>query len=387
MKSRPPRPPADSAASTRVATEAVRRPQRRRAAGASAAGTATASGALASYLALAYAALIVYASLHPFRGWRDLGLSPFAFLEGSWPRYWTGFDLAVNVLAYLPLGLLLTRAWRRRMPAALAALLAVAAGALLSFGLESAQNWLPARVPSNVDLACNTLGALCGALLALAFGESIGRRSALLRNLLADAAHAELGVVLLGVWLLTQVSPETQLFGSGDLRQLLELKPAVPYAADSFFLIEAAITACNLLAIGLFARALITQHVPTGAVLFCFILLALTVRTLGAALLALPQDALAWLTPGAGLGLAVGGVLLALALLLPATLRTALAALALMAGAAMVNMAPANPYSAAALATWQQGHFFNFNGLTRIAASLWPYVALPYLILSARPRR
>ena len=120
--------------------------------------------------------------------------------------------------------------------------------------------------------------------------------------------------------------------------------------------------------------------------LFNFILCALIVRTLAAAVLAPPQDALAWLTPGAGLGIAIGGAALALALLLPDPWRIALAALALMAGAALVNLAPANPYSAAALATWRQGHFFNFNGLTRIAASLWPYIALPYLTMSVRRR-
>ena len=64
------------------------------------------------YLALAYAGLIVYASLHPFYGWRDLGVSPFAFLDAAWPRYWTVFDLVTNVIAYLPLGFLLTQIGR-----------------------------------------------------------------------------------------------------------------------------------------------------------------------------------------------------------------------------------------------------------------------------------
>ncbi|MDE2584156.1 MAG: VanZ family protein, partial [Betaproteobacteria bacterium] len=65
---------------------------------------------LARYLALAYTLLVIYASLHPFSGWRDLGLSPLAFLEAGWPRYWTGFDLTVNILAYVPLGFLLALA-------------------------------------------------------------------------------------------------------------------------------------------------------------------------------------------------------------------------------------------------------------------------------------
>ena len=52
---------------------------------------------LARYLALAWCALIVYASLHPFSGWRSTGISPWGFLTAAWPRYWTGFDLGANV--------------------------------------------------------------------------------------------------------------------------------------------------------------------------------------------------------------------------------------------------------------------------------------------------
>jgi hypothetical protein len=61
-----------------------------------------------------------------------------------------------------------------------------------------------------------------------------------------------------------------------------------------------------------------------------------------------------------------------------------IAALALMAGTVLVNLAPPNPYSAAALAAWRQGHFLNFNGLTRLVATLWPFLTLPFLMLSAR---
>lgn len=345
------------------------------------------AGALARHLAFAYALLVVYASLHPFTGWRDLGLSPFAFLDGGWPRYWTAFDLAINVVAYLPLGFLLALALRRRLGRIGGALAAALLGAGLSCLLEGVQSWLPARVPSNVDLACNGGGAAIGAALALLFGERVARRAAAWRHLLAQTTHAELGVVLLGVWLLTQLSPETQLFATGDLRQLLPLTPAVPYAAHSYFMIEATITALHLLAIGLFARSLLATRLTTAPLLVAFLLLALLVRTLAGAVLAPPADALAWLTPGAAVGLAAGGAALALALLLPPNFRVALGALALMAGAALVNLSPANPYSAAALATWRQGHFFNFNGLTRVAASLWPYLALPTLILATRQRR
>src|SRR3990167_3038885 len=61
---------------------------------------------LARYLYAAYALLIVYASLHPFTGWRDNCVLPFAFLVAPLPRYVTAFDVIANVLAYAPLGFL-----------------------------------------------------------------------------------------------------------------------------------------------------------------------------------------------------------------------------------------------------------------------------------------
>jgi VanZ family protein len=343
------------------------------------------SSALPRYLAFAYLLLVVYASLHPFSGWRDLGLSPFAFLDAAWPRYWTLFDLSINAVAYLPLGFLLALTLRRLpgrlSPASAATLLA----ALISLSLECLQTWLPSRVPSNLDLASNTLGGAIGAWLTLWYGQRFFRRLALLqRHLMAPVPHADLALVMLGLWLLTQLSPETLLFGAGDLRHLLGLTPAVPYAAPSFFVIETSIIICNTLAIGLIARTLLTDRNAPHLVLALFFALALTIRALAAAVLVSPQDAFVWLTPGAGLGLLIGLLALALTLLLPPPPRLALAGLALMAGTVLVNLAPPNPYSAAALATWRQGHFLNFNGLTRLAASVWPFLALPYLMLLGR---
>ena len=190
--------------------------------------------------------------------------------------------------------------------------------------------------------------------------------------------------MLIGLWLLTQLSPETILFGTGDLRHLLEITPAVPYAAPAFFALETAIIVCNTIAIGLITRALLADLNSPYLTLIVFFILALSIRTLAASVLVDPLNALAWLTPGAALGLLAGGVLLSVMLLLPVSLRIALAGLALMAGTVLVNLTPPNPYSAAALATWRQGHFLNFNGLTRLAASFWPFLALPYLTVLGR---
>ena len=58
----------------------------------------------------------------------------------------------------------------------------------------------------------------------------------------------------------------------------------------------------------------------------------------------------------------------------------------LMAATALVNVAPENPYLANSLQVWRQGHFLNFNGLTRIVSTLWPFAALVYLLLAAGRR-
>lgn len=340
---------------------------------------------LARYLALAWCGLVIYGSLHPFTGWRDTGISPFVFLEGGWPRYWTFFDLATNVAVYLPLGFFLTLALYRLPGRFTALILAVLLAAGVSCCLESLQTWLPSRVPSNLDLACNSLGGLLGASLAQYVGPRIFARIAALEHwLIAPVSHAELGLTLLGLWLLVPLSPETLLFGAGDLRQILGLTGAVPFAADSFTVIEASITALNAIAVGLILRHLTARLLWSYLVVALFLLLGLVVRTLASAILITPDEALAWLTPGAQMGLLVATLFLAVSLALPATLRLMLAALALLSATVLVNLAPPNPYSMAALAAWRQGHFLNFNGLTRLVATLWPFLTLPFLLITTR---
>ena len=147
---------------------------------------------------------------------------------------------------------------------------------------------------------------------------------------------------------------------------------------------EVIVITCNTVAIGLIARTLLADRSSPAAVLLAFFLFALLVRAIGASVLLGPREAMAWMTPGAGLGLIFGGAVLTMALFVPASGRIAIAGLALMAGTVLVNLAPTNPYSVAALATWRQGHFFNFNGLTRWTATLWPFLTLPFLLLTTR---
>ena len=58
-------------------------------------------------LALLFAAMILYASLYPFEGWRWPGSPLWSFLWAPLPRYWTWFDVLSNLVGYAPLGFLL----------------------------------------------------------------------------------------------------------------------------------------------------------------------------------------------------------------------------------------------------------------------------------------
>ena len=215
---------------------------------------------LSRYLALAWFGLVVYGSLHPFSGWRMTGAAPLAFIEAEWPRYWTYFDLLANVAVYLPLGFFLTLALRRLPWRYTAPILAILLSGSLSLALEAVQNWLPSRVPSSLDLLCNTLGGLIGAVAAQHGGPRLFARIALLeKQLLAPVPHAELGLTILGLWLLVPLSPETWLFGAGDFRALISFQAPIPFSADRFALIEAAVAGCNALAVGLILRRLIKR--------------------------------------------------------------------------------------------------------------------------------
>jgi VanZ family protein len=343
------------------------------------------SSALARILAVAYTALVVYASLHPFSGWQDSGLPLFAFLSAGWPRYYTGFDLVVNVLAYVPLGffwLPVAAAHWGRVPATVLVCLALA---FLSGTLETLQNFLPSRVPSNVDLACNSLGVVLGAVAAQRWGGMLLSESRLLRWRHRHLAHepvGDYGLVLIGIWLLIQLSPENLLFGTGNLRVLLELPSALPFDVERFSRHETWIAAMGTLTIASMASLVLRR--PSYRHLLLLVLLAVSIRSFAAALLIQPGSFAQWMTSGNLSGLGIGLVLAWPLMKLHEGLRRVLAGGIVMATTALVNIAPDNPYLLQAAQVWQQGHFFNFNGLTRVASSFWPFLAMAFLMWKGR---
>jgi hypothetical protein len=192
--------------------------------------------------------------------------------------------------------------------------------------------------------------------------------------------------VLLGLWLFAQLNPETILFGTGDLRDLFKAPTGKLYPAEVFLRVEAGVACAGGLAAGLLASCLTGRDQPARIVVVAVIAAALVTRCFGFGLLISSQDALAWVTPGAFFGVAAAVVLLLLTVGLPRNAQLALAGLALLAATAIVNLAPANPYSSVAFSLWQQGRFMNFNGLTRLVAIVWPFAAMFYMMLLAAER-
>jgi VanZ family protein len=177
------------------------------------------------FLVLIFIALIVYGSLFPFSGWTNSSVSLFSFL-GSWPTVLEKADLIQNVLAYAPLGLF-TVIWlmksMRFWPALMRATLM---GGVLSFVMESIQQFLPSRMASTSDLAMNLLGTFAGGLAAAFLTQKTfsGARFLDLRNhWLHPGILPNIGLITLALWMLSQTSPLVPTFDIAQLRYGLSL--------------------------------------------------------------------------------------------------------------------------------------------------------------------
>ncbi|MBI4998323.1 MAG: VanZ family protein [Rhodocyclales bacterium] len=334
------------------------------------------------YLATAYTLLAVYGSLYPFAGWHDSGAPLTAFLTAGWPRYTTGFDIVGNMGAYLPLGFLWVATLRQRLFVVPAVILAVAIGTVLSFAMEAMQHFLPSRVPSNLDLACNAIGSLAGALAGARWASSMfdgGRFDNWRHRVFAAGGMPDAGLLLIWLWLLTQFNPDTLLFGNGSLRELLDVPASLDYSADGFIRIEAAIVGAHTLAIALIVTLLARPWMP--GVALTVVAAGLLAKSFAFLVMMSGRGGLAWATPGSLTGLVAGVLFWFLATPLQARWQRALAALSLLVATTLVNIAPENPYLAHTFQAWNPGQFLNFHGLTRLASNFWPFLALPWLML------
>lgn len=346
-------------------------------------------------LAILYAGLVVYASLYPFAEWRNQGIAPWAFLMAPPPKYWTAFDVAVNVVGYVPLGAFVALSALRSGRGQRALWLPVLLAACLSLSMESIQSYLPSRVASREDWLLNAAGAAIGALGAVAL-EHIGvidRWGHFRQRWFVPQARG--GLVLLVSWPLALLFPAAVPFGMGQVFERAEGAAAEVLAESPFleWLPVREIELQPLLPGAMFVCVYLGLLIPSF-VTFCvvrvrwrrFVMMQLVwaaglfASALSAALSWGPQHAFSWLehsTRWAG-GLAW---ITALALIAMSwRVQAALLLLSLGIFLSLLNQAPESPYFALTLQAWEQGRFIRFNGLAQWIGWLWPYAAVVYAI-------
>ena len=349
-------------------------------------------------LAGIYAVLIVYASLYPFDQWRDQDLVPWLFLTHPWTRYWSGFDVASNLLGYVPLGFWLTLGALRSGLLRGSVGYSVVAASVLSFVLECLQSYLPARVPSLLDFSLNSVGALCGASAAHAL-EHLGWLDRWSRfRARWFVPDARFSLVALCLWPLALLFPAAVPFGLGQVLERLEetmgtwlkgtpflewlplrhveMQPLLP-GAELLCVMLGVLTPCLL-------GFSIIRHPHQRLMSVLWVLgMGVMASALSAALSFGPRHAWAWLQMPTLLGMVLGTVLACLMTVLSARACLALLLCMLVLNVSILNQAPASAYFAQTLQTWEQGRFIRFHGVARWLGWLWPYGVLMAALIRA----
>jgi VanZ family protein len=347
---------------------------------------------------LAYLMLIVYASWYPFAGWHDSGLPPLAFLNLALPHYWTGFDVTVNIVGYVPLGMLFAYAMYPRLRGIWAVLASAVAGVLVSGTMEAVQTFLPSRVPSNLDLLTNSAGCLMGACLGALSARAYldqGRLYQLRQRWFAP--HASVGLVLLVLWPLAQLYPQGYLFGHGQLLPIFSewlsegldanidllsfIRPGGEMSVEQFWLSETIITACGMTGTVLTMLCIARRAAPRTVLMLALLAAALVAKSLSSALIFAPENAFVWITPGAQGGFLIGLIMLSGLAFAPQVAQRRLAIVTLVLSLLVLNTIPANPYFVSTLQGGLQGKFLNFYGAAQFLSLLWPFFALWFLLL------
>lgn len=353
-------------------------------------------------LAWLFIGLIVYASLHPFTGWRWQEPPSSRWFMLPWPHYKDWFDIYANFVGYAPLGLLWCIARLRDGRAfTWSAVESALVCSVLSYTMEVIQHTLPTRVPSALDWVLNTAGGASGTVVAL-----IAQQRGWIDSLRARRArwllpHSGNGQALLLLWPLGLLFPPAVPFGMGQVwsRLIDALGDALADTPLEAWLptpiewdeplspgTELLCIALGLLAPMLVAFVLGTRPRTRLKLMLGAGLLGAGVTTLSTALNFGPSHALAWITPPVVPGAALAGLIATGLAWVPRRAVAGIGLIVLTSLCALINQAPTDPYFALSLNGWEQGRFIRFHGLAHWIGWLWPYVAIIWLLVQIGSR-
>lgn len=323
-------------------------------------------------LATVYALLIVYGSLYPFGGWLPTD-GMLDFLTAPWPRYIIRSDLIINFLAYLPLGLLAARAVRYRLRPAAAVIAATLLCLFLSLAMESLQALLPERVSSLFDLLLNGLGGLGGALLAglvVNLPGPLHRLAALRREWFLPGRAMDLGLIAIGLWVLSQLSPLLLSLDTDYLRKGL-LPLWTPGFPTLFNWPQLVANACIIAGLGLFGSTLARPEKNSSGLFAGLFVAVLLVKVLVVGRYLMLETAI-----GAAMGIALVFVLHSAI----RPIRSIVSGLTLFAGFALIELEPATGVIFRPLQPFNwipfHGQMHNLAGFSGILSLFWPFLAL-----------
>lgn len=338
---------------------------------------------LRTYLAAGYALLIIYASLSPFTGWQEQGLAFSDVLTAPLLQTYTLFDTVVNLLAYLPLGLLLGLTLSARLGAGWSVLLATLGGVALSVAMEYAQMYLPMRTSSNLDLLANGIGALAGALLAMGIAPRAWFALHLAQwrmSLFHSRDGVDFGLALVALWMFAQINPSLPMLGSVFISEVAR-HPFVAVRPEPLNWLKSVAVSLNLLMLGLLLLTLLRQrrHAVTGLILVLGVV-ALA-KFIAAAVLLKSWALFLWLNSEAMLGIFSGVLVLIAASWLPHMQLLWFASGMALAYLLLTQwvLDSGAPSSAMRLYQWHYGHLLNYNGLSQTIKLVFPFLLLGYL--------
>jgi len=345
--------------------------------------TSATTATLHGVVIIAYIALIAYASLYPLTGWRAPAEPFWDLLSAPWQSRPSRSDLISNVLAYIPLGLML--GWRYRSHASPVMTVAIAGcvGAALSLSVEMVQTLLPARTPSTTDVLLNVGGTLMGACLASTF---LGHAAlaGTIRNLwnrwFRSGPLYEVGFAAFLLWVLSQWSPFVPSIDRQTIVEGLSAFWRTLQDPSLFRPYDSAAYALNIAGLGLLMSCLLKRGRPL-VIPFA----AVVAGVLAAKIFIASRQ----LSLEAACGLFIGAAVLAVAAHFPRKWRVYASVVCLTGGFAALELSPgsgtAQPFNWVPFAGEIEN---NLNGFANILAAIWPFLALGCLVnFVTSPRR
>lgn len=339
---------------------------------------------LLPYITLAYTLLLIYGSLYPLSGWQWPHADNWYTLFEVRPRFLSRSDLVTNVLVYIPFGLLVAFALqsRRRWPAVVAVTLGCGAG--LSLSMETLQLFLAGRVSSLTDILTNTIGTALGTALSLTFSPrtALGRRLRALRHYWFQSGRmADLGLVILGLWTLAELSPLIPvLSGPSIAANLLRLWQNLS-APSSFNPAQALSTMLYVTALGFLTTTLL-QKGRHLTLLFPAFIIAVLLLKVPLVSRQVTWETIAGFGAGVALFLTAGG---------HARSRAALFGIIAVTAGYLIGQ-----WGYSTLPALELPKHFNWipfrsqigraTRLADILAAVWPFLAAAYLVLVLNPR-